>query len=115
MRRILALACLLLLTLPLAGCWVIDELDSGKKLMDDHSAKPKKGEEEEDAEAAAKTAKSRKAGGRIDAYFSAEEKAGTVKSFAPGQVSEGIVSCKLGGTTQFMKREECASRGGRAN
>jgi hypothetical protein len=111
MRRILALACLLLLSLPLGGCWVIDELDSGKKLMDDHSAKPKKGQAEEEA-TAAKAAKSGKSGRRLDAYFTAEEQAGTVKSFAPGQVSEGIVACKVGGATQFMKREECAARGG---
>ena len=113
MRQIFALACLVLLSLPLGGCWVIDELDSGKKLLDDHSKKPKKGEEEQ-AEEATKAAKSRKPGGRIDAYFTAEEKAGTVKSFAPGEVSDAIVSCKLGGGTQFMKREECAARGGRA-
>jgi hypothetical protein len=104
-RRLPALFCLALLAPSLSGCWVVEELDKGKKLMDDHSPKPK-------AEKEAPVAK--QVGGALDGYFGAEEKEGTTKTFAPGQVSEGIVGCKLGGKLQFMKREECAARGGRA-
>jgi hypothetical protein len=110
-RRALILAGLLLLAGPLSGCWVIDELDAGKDLMDKHT--PKSAAEEEPEGAAVKPAA---AGDKdaIDTYFRGEEEDGTTKSFAPGAVSEGIVACKLGGSVQFMKREQCAARGGRA-
>jgi hypothetical protein len=110
-RRLLALACVASLALPLAGCFVLDEIDKGSKVMDDHSAGAgKRKKEEADAQVAAPVGKK----GAVDAYFRAEEEDGTTKSFAPGEVSEGIVSCKLGGSTQFMKREDCAARGGQA-
>jgi hypothetical protein len=114
MRRALALACIVLLSAPLGGCWVIDELDSGKKLMDDHSAKKP---EEKEVEAKKATAAAPAPGGKdaIDTYFRGEEEDGTTKTFAPGGVSDGIVACKLGGSTQFMTRENCAARGGHAS
>ena len=109
LRRLLAIACVLLLAAPLAGCWVIEEIDRGSKWMDDHSAAKKKSESELKSPAvpAKKDA--------VNDYFAGEDKAGTTKTFAPGTVSEGIVACKLDGSLQFMKREQCAARGGRAN
>jgi hypothetical protein len=109
-RRLTALLCLVLLALPLGGCWVIEELDKGQKLMADHSEKKQPDEGEK-----APTAKVGGGKGALDQYFGAEEKAGTTKTFTPGEVSEGIVACKLGGTTQFMKRENCAARGGHSS
>lgn len=106
-RRLPALAALLALAAPLSGCWVIEEIDRGSKWMDDHSAKNKKAEDEP-----AKAAAPQK--GALDAYFREQDEEGTAKSFAPGQVSEGIVACKLGGSTQFMTKENCAARGGRS-
>ena len=107
-RRILTIACILLLVAPLAGCWVIDEIDNGSKLMDAHS--PKKKVPESESTSPALPAKK----DAVNAYFAGEEKDGTTKTFAPGSVSEGIVSCRLGGSVQFMKREDCAARGGHA-
>ena len=46
---------------------------------------------------------------RIGEYFASQKNARTL---TPGQVSGDIVSCKLGGSTQFMKQPECLSRGG---
>ena len=111
-RPALFRACLLLLAGPLSGCWVIDEIDAGRDLMEKHS--PKSAAEKEPKEPAG--AKPAAAGGKdaIDTYFRGEEEDGTTKSFAPGAVSEGIVACKLGGSVQFMKREQCAARGGRS-
>lgn len=106
-RRFLATLCAVALALPLAGCFVLDELDQGSKIMDEHS----KGAKKKDEEAAAPVAGKK---GAIDAYFREEEEDGTTKSFAPGEVSEGIVSCTIGGSTQFMTRQDCAARGGRA-
>lgn len=109
-RRFLALACAVLLGLPLSGCFVIDEIDKGQKMMDEHSPEAKQKKETEEAEAPVAGKKD-----AIDNYFREEEKDGTTKSFSPGQVSEGIVACKLAGATQFMKREDCAARGGHAD
>ncbi len=101
-----------LIGLFLSGCFVIDEIDQGQKIMDDHSPKAKEEKEEAPKKSAAR------AGGRTDAvdnYFREEAQDGTTKSFAPGEVSEGIVACKLADGTQFMKRENCAARGGHSD
>ena len=93
--------------------WVIDELDKGSKLLDDHystHSKKKDGPETKEDSSLATSAKK----GAVNAYFKGEEEDGTIKTFTPGSVSEGIVSCKLAGSLQFMKREQCAARGGRA-
>jgi len=114
-RRMLAIAWIALLCAPLSGCFVLDELDSGKKVMDAHSAK-KPGEKEAGAKDETPAAAAAPGGkNAIDTYFRAEEEDGTTKTFAPGAVSEGIVSCKIGGSTQFMTRENCAARGGLAS
>jgi len=112
-RRVIALACILLLAAPLGGCFVLEELDSGRKLMDEHT--PKTAEEKE-AEAKKGSAPAAAPGGKdaVDTYFRGEEEDGTTKTFAPGSMSEGIVACKIGGSTQFMTRENCAARGGLA-
>ena len=108
-RRLLRIACALLLLAPLAGCWVFSELKSGQEKMEKYSAKhddPK----EEDQKAPAVAGKK----GALDAYFKGEEEDGTTQTFSPGSVSKDIVGCKLGGSVQFMKKEDCAARGGHA-
>jgi hypothetical protein len=110
-RRLIAVACASGLSAMLSGCWVIEELDRGSELMDQHSpnANAKK-----KAEAAAAVAQPTVAAQQdaVARYFRDEEAAGTTKTFTPGSVSEGIVACKLGGSTQFMKKEDCGVRGG---
>lgn len=105
-RRLLAIALCLGFAASLSGCWVIDEIDKGKKLMDDHSPKAKK---EEKAAAPAKVAAQN---GALDNYFNQEAQKGTTKTFSPGQMSEGIVACKVGGATEFTTKENCAAKGG---
>ena len=34
------------------------------------------------------------------------------RSINTGEVDESIVSCRLGGSTQFMRRDDCRTRGG---
>ena len=109
-RRLPAFVCVLLLTAPLGGCWVIDEIDSGQKLMADHSPKAADAKAEGNPEGA--TAQT---GSPLEAYERAQAKAGKTRTFTPGQVDEGIVACKLGGKLQFMTRENCAARGGSAD
>jgi hypothetical protein len=107
-RRLAALAVLIALALPLSGCWVIDEIDKGQKLMDDHSDKSKQKKKDEE-EATAKVASQK---GALDAYFRKQDEKGATKTFSPGQVSEGIVACKVGSRVEFMTKDNCAAKGG---
>lgn len=110
-RRLLPFVCLWLLSAPLCGCWAMDEIDKGEKWMDDHSeVQAKAAKEKENAKDQAPGPAP--AGRVLDAYFSSQAKEGKTHTITPGQVSEGIVACKLGRSTQFMTRENCAARGG---
>lgn len=113
-RRLLALLCVLALSAPLAGCWVIDEIDKGSDLLDKHSNKAAKAKRDADAAEDGEPVRLGKKNA-VAEYFANEEKDGTTKTFAPGTVSKDIVACKLGGSVQFMKVEQCAARGGRAH
>jgi hypothetical protein len=108
-RTAITLACVLLASATLSGCWVIEEIDRGSKWMDEHSDKGGKAKAAE-AAAAEPAAKH----GALSDYIQGQDAAGATKTFTPGQVSEGIVACRLGGSTQFMTRESCAARGGSA-
>jgi hypothetical protein len=93
-----------LLAVALAGCGILDELEEGNKKMDLYMKK--KPDAEEPADGPAAPARKRM---RASEYFANQK---NPKTFTPGTVSDDIVSCKLGGSTQFMKKTECASRGG---
>jgi hypothetical protein len=111
-RRLLAALLVLALGMPLAGCWVIDEIDKGSALLDKHSNKANraKREAEEAEKTAAASPKAKK--NAVDEYFRQEEADGTTRTFTPGTLSKDIVGCRVGGSVQFMKREQCAARGG---
>jgi len=89
----------------LSGCWVLDELDEGNKKMDMYMAKKPGTEALAEPEAAPAAPK----GPRAADYFASQKNS---RTFTPGTVSSGIVSCKLKSGTQFMKQEDCINRGG---
>ena len=91
-----------ILSLTLSGCWVLDELDEGSKKMERYSPSKPAAEAEEEALPAHK-------GPRVGEYFANQK---NTRTFTKGQVSGEIVSCKVGGSTQFMKQSECVNRGG---
>ena len=91
---ILALAALFLATA--LGCSVLDEID-------DAHAKMGIGEEKKSEKQAANAEEPVKKG--IDWSVS--------RSINTGQVDPSIINCKLGGATQFMRKDDCLSRGGR--
>jgi hypothetical protein len=93
-----------LLAAALSGCWILDEIDEGSKKIDRYSSR--KPESEAVAEEAAPAARR---GPRVGEYFASQKNA---RTFTPGSVPSGIVSCKLKSGTQFMKQEECINRGG---
>jgi len=92
----LLLACLLS-----SGCFVLDELDSGKKIMDQNSAKP----------AAAPAPKAGPTPQKAGAGSAANAKA---LSGRPDD-DDGrnpVVACHVGSSTRFMHRQDCLSQGG---
>lgn len=92
-----------LLAIALSGCGVLDELEEGNKKMDLYTKKKPEAEQPADAPGSPRKRM------RASEYFANQK---NPKTFTPGTVSDDIVSCKLGGGTQFMKKTECASRGG---
>jgi hypothetical protein len=109
-RKLLVLALSVAIGLVLTGCWVFDEIDSGMEQIDKYAASnSSKGKSKEKAETAAAPAPREDA---VAEYFRKEDEAGTTRTISPGQVSEGIVKCRIGGSTQFMTKDACAARGG---
>ena len=106
MRRV----ALSLASLWLCGCFVLDEIDSGMKLMEQHSPKETKEEAPERSwGGSSKTATSP----RRDS----EDWWSRARSLAPGTASEAssdIVRCEVGSSVQYTSRTDCRLRGGRA-
>jgi hypothetical protein len=102
--RLVALALTTILGL---GCFVLDELDSAKELMDNPSfsdKQEKKPEAPEQPQAAPEKAHADRP--------SVGEWWKKTRSLTSGEVSDEFVSCELGGATQFMRRPNCLARGG---
>lgn len=87
---------LALLVATSVGCGsIMDEIDSAHELVGVS--------EKEEPKTAAKADEPAKKG--IDWTVS--------RSINTGEVDESIVSCKLGGSTQFMREVDCLTRGGK--
>lgn len=95
----LLLACLLLSSFS-TGCWVIEEIDAGQELLEKHSAKVEEVEEEDPDKEWAFMEK-------LDPEYWAK-----ARTITKGEGNSDIVNCKVGGSTQFMKKSECAGRNG---
>ncbi len=88
-----------LLAFTTTGCFVIDEIDSGMKFMEEHSAlEPEPEETEETSDAVVRPG--------FDWQSS--------RTITPGsRGNSDVVSCNLRGQVQFMKRDDCINRGGK--
>lgn len=98
-----------LLALLLSGCFVLDELDEGQRLMDQHAGKGVKKEEE--AAAAEPTAPAGGSGGAK--AFDPSRWWKSARSLGPEKKDKSIVRCELPGGSQFMREPDCLMRGGR--
>jgi len=95
MRRFM----LLVLCVCTSGCFVFDELDSGKKIMEQNAAaKP--------AAAPAPAAPAHQTG----SGWWANAKSLSDTPAEPGK--DPAVACAVGGSTRFMRRSDCLSQGG---
>jgi hypothetical protein len=123
MKRLL----LLLLACALStGCFVFDEIDNGKAIMEKNAPKPPPdGNAKAGAKAGARAGA--KAGGKATAAATAKagqpgQKTGkdwwaTAKSIEPAAESDpgdpnSLASCQVHGATRFMRRGDCLSQGG---
>lgn len=108
-------ALLLSLLLLAPGCFVLDELDAGREIMEQHS--PKTAREQE---AAPKQATSSKGGkqneeglvGRVQGWL-AQRKAEAERAKPTVHPEDVPVRCEIGGSMHFLRKFDCQLRGGR--
>ena len=102
---ILRILCLVAVLGLAPGCYVFDELDKGRDLMD--GGKAKAAEEKARADARAQREEDRQAARQQESA----EWWSRARSL-DGAPDPELVSCRIGGKTQFMRRTDCQSRGG---
>lgn len=115
MRHVLPLFLVLWLC---SGCFVLDEIDKGAAIMDQHAS-----QERREAEAKKKAEEKKEA-----------EEGGSLLGDLQGQVanlggwlgeateegpperdpSDTVVRCQIAGRTQFLRKSDCRVRGGKA-
>lgn len=103
MRTAVALALAVLLAAA-PGCYVVEEIDAGMKKWEHNSPKRKKPEPPPAGELARSPSDAKAA---RDAWWQ------NARTLGSEELSPDIVSCELGGSTQFMREDDCAFKGGR--
>ena len=109
MRRLVPLAALLLLA---PGCFVFEELEAGQKLMEQHS--PKKPEEKKPA-TPTQTASADTQKGMLDelqGWWRKKRRQAEEASRPAPNPDDVPVRCQIGGRTHFVRKSDCALRGG---
>jgi hypothetical protein len=99
------------------GCFALDEIDKGQKILKKHSPRVR---EAEQAKAAAPAAKEQEEEGWLDR---AGQLAGGVKQWWSGRTDrtperdpdDVPVPCEVDGRMQFMRKSDCLIRGGTAS
>ncbi len=111
-KGMVRLLCIALCACWLSGCFVFEELDSGMEIMEHHSKREK-------ASDPAATSGGRRAKSEPDLLTRLQAAGGKVVDWwddvrrpAPDP-NDGVVRCRVGGTTQFTRQSECVARGGR--
>ncbi len=111
MRSAALLAALLLLV---PGCFVFEELDAGRKLMEQHSPKTAKKKPEP-----AKAGASNPSGAGDDGGLLAQlrgwlaERSARAGSERPQHDPDDVpVRCRIGSRTHFVRKSDCQLRGG---
>jgi hypothetical protein len=117
MKRISAVLLVAVLAL---GCFALDEIDQGQEVMDKHYGHARK--EKEKAAAPAPAADAKEDPGvvaRVRSWWEKKQAEGGGGSSSPADSGppphpdDVLVRCKVGGTTQFMRKFDCQLRGGK--
>jgi hypothetical protein len=115
MRRLLPLTLLLWLC---SGCFVLDEIDKGQAIMDQHASKERR--EAEAAERKAEKEEAAKGGSLLadlqDQVASVGGWLAEATQVAPPErdPDDTVVQCQISGRTHFLRKSDCQIRGGRA-
>ena len=94
-----------------SGCFVFEEIQAGREIMEAHS--PDR-EEEEVAEEEAGGGQPKSARERLSEYY-AKQRAQAKESPKSLSPSDDVGRCRIGGTTTFTRRSDCELRGGTFN
>ena len=112
MRRALSLTLVLWLC---SGCFVLDEIDKGAAIMDQHAS-----QERREAEAKAKAAEEEADGESLLADLKGQVASlggwlqeATEKAPAERDPSDTVSRCQVGGRTHYLRKSDCRIRGGR--
>jgi hypothetical protein len=92
------------------GCFIWEEIEQGRSIMEAHS--PDSDGEEEAADALAGAQSSPKTARERLAEYYAKQRAkasGPTQSLNP---ADDLGRCRIGNTTQFTRRSDCSLRGG---
>jgi hypothetical protein len=93
-----------------SGCFIVDEIEEGRALMEAHSPD---GDAEAEAEVELGSPKGvpKSARDRLAEYYAKQraKASGPAKSLDP---ADDVGRCRIGGTTQFTRRSDCELRGG---
>lgn len=115
----------LLAALLTSGCFALDEIDQGQEVMEQHYGKAREAKEAAEAAKSGKplpAAKPEDPGvlARVRGWWDAKSaqggggKSGAAQdSGPPPHPDDVLVRCKVGSTTQFMRKFDCQLRGGK--
>lgn len=108
MRHLPLIAC----ALALSGCWIVDELDSGMEIMEQHSKREEPAEVEQPAEPDPRPAAKNDGPGAVERLVGWVEKR-FEPAPPPPDPADDPVRCQLPGRDLFSTRGDCEARGGR--
>jgi len=100
----------ILVALLCSGCFVMDELDKGKAIMEAYDGKPNDAEESKkgsaDSKGPPKTPRE-----RLADYY-AQQRAKAPEPTKSADPHDDVGRCRVGKSVQFMRRSDCQLRGG---
>jgi hypothetical protein len=110
MRRILVVTLLASLC---QGCFVLEEIDKGQQIMEQHSPRAREMKAQQEEADADPRAGAKQEGGALEGLKQWWKKK---REPAPPKrdPDDVIVSCQIGGTMHFTRKSDCMLRGGRA-
>jgi hypothetical protein len=100
----------LLVALLCSGCFVVDEIEKGQAIMAAHDGKENDADEAEEGSADAK-GPPQTPRERLAEYY-AKQRAQAPAPTKSANPADDVGRCRIGNTTEFMRRSDCRLRGG---
>ena len=107
MKLLLAILAVLLCS----GCFVLEEIDKGHEIMKAHDGIDNEAEESGEGVADAK-GPPKTSSERLAEYY-AKQRARASAPTKSEDASDKLGQCRIGGSTRFMRRSDCQTRGGK--